>query len=359
MTAHFSHDTMQMIVWNVVLAGGVGSRFWPLSTPERPKQLLPLISDVPMLRDTLDRVLPLADLERTLILTNASLRDAILAMEPSLPPENVVAEPRPAGTAAALAWAARVISARSGPDAVMVCVHADWAIGDVAQFRKTLLEAAAIAHRERALVTVGVVPSRPDPGFGYIQPGALISTESPTSDVRHVARFVEKPDRARAETMVADGYLWNSGIFAWRVGDLLDEIRAHTPEVYPALERAGDDLAAFFAEVKSIAIDVGVLERSSRVLVIPGRFGWDDVGTWAALHRVRALDAHHNALNGRTHVLQSADNVVHAEGSAVVLYGVNDLVVVSRDGLVLVTTREKASDLKTLLDTLPADLRGP
>jgi mannose-1-phosphate guanylyltransferase len=157
---------------------------------------------------------------------------------------------------------------------------------------------------------------------------------------------------------VAAGYLWNSGIFAWRVGDLLAEIRAHTPEVQPALEQAGDDLAAFFAQVQSIAIDVGVLERSDRVLVMAGAFGWDDVGTWAALHRVRSLDADGNALSGRTHVLRAHGNVVHADHGAVVLYGVEDLVVVAQDGLVMVTTRDGAADLKALLDSLPADLKG-
>lgn len=348
-----------MMLWNVVLAGGVGSRFWPMSTPDRPKQLLPLISDEPMLRDSLSRMAPLAPPDRTLVLTNASLRDAVLALEPSLPPENVIAEPRPAGTCAALAWAARVIAARTGRESVMVCVHADWAIGDVEQYRATLHQAALVAESQRALVTVGIVPTRPDVGFGYIQPGEALDVPASTANVRRVARFVEKPNRERAELMVADGYLWNSGIFAWRVGDLLDEIRAHTPEVQPALDAAGDDLEAFFAQVKSIAIDVGVLERSDRVLVIPGRFGWDDVGTWAALHRVRAHDADENATSGRTFAVQSKGNVVHADGPAVVLYGVDDLVVVAKEGLVLVTTREKAADLKTLLDALPADLRGP
>jgi mannose-1-phosphate guanylyltransferase len=339
--------------WNVVLAGGVGSRFWPLSTPERPKQLLSLVSASPMLRDTLERIRPLAPMSQTLVLTNASLRDAVLALEPDLPPENVIAEPRPAGTCAALAWAARVIAQRAGNDAVMICVHADWAIGDVDAYRSTLAEAARVAYEERALVTVGIVPSRPDPGFGYIQPGATVRT-----GVQRVARFVEKPDRARAAQMVADGFLWNSGIFAWCVGDLLEEIRAHTPEVQPALASAGDDLAAFFSRVESVAIDVGVLERSARVLVLPGQFGWDDVGTWAALHRVRALDDQNNAMLGPTFALQATGNVVHADGTRVVLYGVDDLVVVAREGLVMVTTRERAADLKTLLDALPTEVRG-
>jgi mannose-1-phosphate guanylyltransferase len=310
-----------------------------------------------MLRDTLERMSTLAPPSRTLVLTNASLRDAVLALSPSLPSENVIAEPRPAGTCAALAWAARTIQARAGADAVMICVHADWAIGDVAQFRATLHDAAMLAASEQALVTVGVVPSRPDPGFGYIQPGDVLPSGSTAVAARRVARFVEKPSREMAIGMVSDGYLWNSGIFAWRVGDLLDEIRALTPEVQPALEAAGDDLMTFFAHVGSVAIDVGVLERSQRVLVIPGQFGWDDVGTWAALHRVRKLDAQGNAVNGRSIALQAAGNVVHADGPAVVLYGVSDLVVVANGDVVLVTTRDKAADLKTLLDALPADLR--
>jgi mannose-1-phosphate guanylyltransferase len=341
-----------MNAWCVVLAGGVGSRFWPLSTPERPKQLLPLVTETPLLRDTLDRLAPLAPPTRTLVLTNASLAPAVRALLPDVPTANVIPEPRPAGTAAALAWAAHAIAARDGSDAVMVCVHADWAIGDVEGFRTTLLHAATVASDRQALVTVGIVPTRADPGFGYIQPGEAVD-----GDVRTVARFVEKPDRARAAEMVAAGYLWNSGIFAWRVGDLLDEIRALTPEVAPALAAHGDDRDAFFAAVQSVAIDVGVLERSARVLVVPGDFGWDDVGTWGALHRVRRHDAQANAVFGRVHALGAHDNVVHTEGAPVVLYGVEDLVVVVREGVVLVTTREKAADLKTLLDSLPPDLR--
>lgn len=342
-------------LWAVVLAGGVGSRFWPLSTPERPKQLLPLVTAEPMLADTLARLAPLAPPARTLVLTNAGLRDRVRALCPSVPAENVIAEPSPAGTCAALAWAAHVVAERAGGDTPMVCVHADWAIGDVAAFRTTLREAAAVAAERAALVTVGIVPTRPDPGFGYIHPGAAVAP-----GVWAVGRFVEKPDRERAAQMVADGYLWNSGIFAWRAGDLLAELEALTPEVAPALRAADGDLAAFFAGVTApVAIDVGVMERSRRVLVLRGAFGWDDVGTWGALHRVRAHDAAGNAMHGPAFALRARDNVVHAEESRVILYGVDDLVVVAQRGRVLVTTREQASQLKGLLDALPPDFAGP
>jgi len=339
--------------WAVVLAGGVGSRFWPISTPDRPKQLLPLATTEPMLADALARLAPIVPPERTLVLTNAGLVESIAKIAPSLPRENLIAEPKPAGTAAALAWGAHLIEQRGARDDVMISVHADWAIGDAEGFRKALLDAADTAEQQHALVTVGVVPVRPDPGFGYIQPGAPAGPRA-----RRVARFVEKPDRARAESMVRDGFLWNSGIFVWRAGDFLDEIDALTPEIAPHLAAHPDDVAGFFAAIQTpIAVDVGVMERSARVLVLPGDFGWDDVGTWAALKRVRTCDANGNALSGTVHALDSRDNVVHADGNAVVLYGVHDLVVVSRAGLTLVTTTEHASDLKQLIETLPPRIR--
>ena len=337
--------------WVVILAGGVGSRFWPLSTPSLPKQLLPLITDKPLLIDTLERVSAIAPAERTLILTNASLADAIRDACPAVPRGNVIAEPKPAGTAAALTWAAAEIERRDGSDAVMVCVHADWAIGDVAEFRNTLNHAAETADRNRSLVTVGIVPTRPDPGLGYIEPGEKISER-----VSRVGRFVEKPDEARAQKMIEKGALWNSGIFAWRVGDFLDEVRALTPEVAPALEQiSGGEkgLQKFFSEVKSIAVDVGVLERSNKVQVIAGDFGWDDIGTWGALSRVGKADANQNVVSGDAFALFSSHNVVHAENHTVVLFGVKDLVVVAKDGVTLVTTVEKSANLKTVMDSLP------
>ena len=342
--------------WAVVLAGGVGSRFWPLSTPSRPKQLLPLIDERPLLVATLQRMAELVPPERTLVLTNASLVAPIAAALPQLSRDNIIPEPRPAGTAAALAFAAAEIERRSGSEAVMICVHADWAIADEPEFRLTLARAAQIAREEHGLVTVGIVPTRPDPGFGYIEPGDALAG----SPARRVRRFIEKPTRELAMELCATSCLWNSGIFVWRVGDFLDAIRKHTPEVAPALAEIDgrpDSLDRFFSKVKSVSVDVGVLERSDRVFVVPGDFGWDDVGTWASLHRVRTADSHGNVVNGNALVSESANNVVYAEGNAVVLFGVSDLVVVARDGLTLVTTRERSVDLKNLIDSLPPEMQ--
>lgn len=232
----------------------------------------------------------------------------------------------------------------------MICIHADWAIGDDAKFREALLRAEALAVKTRSLVTVGIVPTRADPGFGYIQP------ESEAGDPSRVKRFVEKPDRVRADEMRNSGYLWNSGIFVWRVGDFLKEVDEHTPELAAALRHGADaDAAQFFGSVvMPVSVDVGVLERSSKVMVVPGDFGWDDIGTWAALSRVRSKDEFGNVTSGDAHLLDCADNVVHADGGQVVMYGVNDLVVVVENGLTLVTTTERASDLKRLVESLSA-----
>lgn len=336
--------------WAVVLAGGVGSRFWPLSTPERPKQLLPLVSNKPLLRDTVDRLGPIVDPSHTLILTNANLVKPIRSLLPPIPRENIIAEPRPAGTAAALAWAALTIERRDGPEATMLSVHADWSIGNDARFREVLLLAEAAATRTHTLVTVGVVPSRPDTGFGYIQP-----SDPDEASGSPVLRFVEKPDRQRAEKMVSEGYLWNSGIFVWKVGDFLAQIRKHARELARAMALGPDGEASdFFGRVANpVSVDVAVLERSKDVTVVPGDFGWDDVGTWSALARVRTKDEFGNVTAGNVHLLDGADNVVHADSGAVVLYGVDNLVVVARDGLTLVTTKEKAADLKRLVESLP------
>jgi mannose-1-phosphate guanylyltransferase len=338
--------------WAVVLAGGVGSRFWPLSTPSRPKQLLPLVDDRPMLVSALDRLEALVPAERTLILTNASLRDIVRKHVPRVPAENIIAEPRAVGTGGALAWAATEIERRDGPGAIMISIHADWAIGDDEGFRAALDRAATVAEREHALVTVGVVPTRPDTGFGYIRPGAPLGGGAFT-----VARFVEKPNRANAERMIDEGALWNSGIFAWRVGDFLGEVRTLTPELAPALAAANGSAERFFRDATPVTVDVGVLERSTKVVVMPGSFSWDDIGTWAALARVRDRDARGNAVRGPVVLVESDENVVYADGTDVVLYGVQNLVVVVRDGLTLVTTKDASSDLKSLIADLPPRLR--
>lgn len=339
--------------WTVILAGGVGSRFWPLSTPERPKQLLPLATEKPLLQDAVERLRPMVDADHMLILTNADLVVPIRELLPELPRENIIAEPKPAGTAAALAWAARVIQQRDGDDATMLSVHADWAIADDVQFREELERGEKHAQKTHTLVTVGIVPTRADPGFGYIQPS------DPNRPISPVKRFVEKPDQERAEKLRAEGYLWNSGIFIWTVGDFLAQAKQHAVELRNALSLEEEaDASEFFAAVPSpISVDNAVLERSRNVAVVRGDFGWDDIGTWSALGRVRDKDEFGNVTTGDVHMLDCTDNVVHVDGGRVVMYGVEKLVVVVHDGLTLVTTCDKATDLKRLVESLPGSER--
>lgn len=350
----------EVAMYAIVLAGGIGSRFWPLSTPELPKQLLPLVNDRPLIADTVARLAPLIPPERVLIATSADIADRIHAAIPEIPERNMIVEPYPLGTAAALAMAVREIERRAGPRTVVVTLHADLAVGFPDEFRMQLKRAGALAARERTLVAVGVRPTRPETGFGYIMPGSAIDFSTGIADggACHVARFREKPGAHLAEEMIRDGALWNSGIYVWDAGTVLDELRAFTHELaegMPALESG--DLATFIGRIQSVSLERGLLERTDNLLVLPADFGWDDVGTWACLRRSRDLDDHGNGAKGAAHFVDSTSNVVHAESGTVVLYGVHKMLVVSLDGLTFVTPLERAPDLKPLLDALPGSMR--
>ncbi len=337
--------------WAVLLAGGSGTRFWPLSTPENPKQLLPLSGSGPSARESVDRLIGLIPRERILVVAGESLADR-LRERLGLPHDNVLVEPRAASTAPALIWATWE-ARRRDPEAEILSLHADWAVGDAAAFRRTAEQALVAARRHDRLVTVGVVPSRPETGYGYIVPGAPLD-----ENARTVARFSEKPDAATALDLMAAGALWNSGLFAWTADRLLAEVRRLTPEVSVALEPLErGDVRGFFRAVTPISIDVGVLERSDAVAVLPGAFAWDDVGTWQALARVRPKDTSGNVVVGRASLHEAHDCIVWSERDTVVLNGVQDLVVVQANGHILVMPTERAASMKQLLDSLPADVR--
>jgi mannose-1-phosphate guanylyltransferase len=337
--------------WAVILAGGSGTRFWPLSTPERPKQLLPLAGARSTAEDTVDRLLGLIPRERVLVVAGAALAGP-LRERLALPADNFLIEPRAASTGPALVWATSE-ARRRDPDAEVLSLHADWAVGDAAAFRRTADAALTAARRFDRLVTVGVVPSRPETGYGYLVPGAEIG-----AGVRDVARFSEKPDAAAALDLMAAGALWNSGLFAWTAERLWQEVKAHTPELASHLAALdAGDADAFFRDVTPVSIDVGVLERSGAVAMVSGAFAWDDVGTWQALARVRPKDPRGNVVVGPAFLHEARDCVVWAEQDTVVLWGVQDLVVVQANGRILVMPAERAAGMKQLLDALPSDVR--
>lgn len=344
-------------LWGVILAGGIGSRFWPASTPARPKQLLRLASDRPMIRDTVDRIEPLIPVDRLRVLTGESLSRAMAPTLDEFSAENYLLEPRAAGTGPVLAWAAWVIHQRQ-PDAVMVSLHADHIIEPASLFREQLLEAATLADSHNLLFTLGATPNRPEIGYGYIRPGKPIHAPDIGSEAFEVGGFVEKPDLPTATRYVESGYLWNSGIFIWRVSDLLEQLERHSPEIaahLPALDRGG--APEFFASVPTISIDEGLLERSDRVGVLRTRFRWDDVGAWDAVFRSQPLDSAGNAVIGEGYAVDSGDSVLYAEDGPVVAFGVQNLVIVRSSGVTFVMDRRRSAELKKLLGALPERLR--
>lgn len=340
--------------WAAVLAGGSGTRFWPLSTPDHPKQFLPLAGDEALLRQAVRRLEGLVPWERILVVTGAAFVDQTRALLPELPPDNVLGEPQPAGTGPALTWATHVVRARDAGGTVL-SLHADWYIGDGAAFRRTASHALDAAERHDVLVTVGIVPTRTEVGYGYIELGETLDAHT-----RRVERFIEKPDRDRAASLIARGALWNSGLFAWTAPRFFAETAEHATEIAPHVETlARSGPAAFFAAVTPIVIDISHFERSGRVAVVPGRFDWDDVGTWASLQRVRETDAAGNVRVGQALTHDAERCVVWADDGPVVLDGVRDLVVVRANGITLVTTPDRAARLKILLEHLPDELRAP
>jgi len=338
--------------WAVVLAGGSGTRFWPLSTAERPKQFLHLTGAHSLLEQAVSRLEGLVPPERVLIVTGRPYVTATRTVLPEIPESNVLAEPRAASTAPALTWATTVAAARD-PDATVLSLHADWHVGDDAAFRTAATRALETARRHDVLVTVGIRPSRPEIGYGYIQPGDPLDQTA-----RRVRRFIEKPSADRAQSLIAEGSLWNSGLFAWSAARFLAETKAVAPEIAPHLPHLeAGDLEAFFAAVTPVAVDVSHFERSRNVAVVAGEFPWDDVGTWGALGRARAPDAAGNVLVGDAVASAASDCVVWADDGPVVLDGVHDLVIVRANGITLVTSRERSAQLKSLLETLPQRLR--
>lgn len=336
-----------MSIWAAILAGGSGTRFWPLSTPERPKQLLPLTGDRPLLAQAVARLRGLVPPEHVLILTGPSLVAGVAATVPEIPEANIFAEPRAASTAPALAWAAHWI-AKHDPGGQMLSLHADWAVGDDTAFRAAAGHALGIAAEQDVLVTVGVKPTRNETGYGYIVPG------EPLGGAHTVKRFVEKPSPARAALLRRRGALWNSGLFAWGAARFLGEAGAYAKELaagWSALN-AGD-APRFFAAVTPVAVDVAVLERTKRLAVVTGTFPWDDIGSWDALLRIRRRDAQGNVTVGNVTLGDDVRNsVIWSENERIAVTGVEDMVVVRANGQTLVMPTGRADRLKELVKQL-------
>ncbi|MCO5044140.1 MAG: sugar phosphate nucleotidyltransferase [Kiritimatiellae bacterium] len=344
----------------VILAGGRGERFWPLSRAARPKQLLALVGNRPLLAQAVGRLEGLIPPERVLVLTNADLVQASREAAPELPPANIIGEPVGRDTAPAVALATALVKARD-PKGVFAILTADHVMGDLPHFRETLAAGMDIAESGDYLVTIGIQPNEPSTGFGYIEQGDDFSTVRGIP-FKRVRRFVEKPDRSTAESYLASGrFAWNSGMFVWSVPSIQSALQKYHPELGSKIDEwalaavqpnFAEQLAESFATVRKISIDYAVMEKADNIVVAAGTFAWDDVGSWPALERHFPADHAQNVLIGDATAVASAQNIVYSQGRLTALVGVKDLIVVQAEDATLVCHRDHAQNIKELLATL-------
>jgi mannose-1-phosphate guanylyltransferase len=353
-------------LYALILAGGSGERFWPLSRRARPKQLLKLVSDKTLLEETVDRLDGLVPPGRILILTNVDQEVAVRELLPDLPPENIVAEPSKRDTAAAVALATAWVAARDHR-ATMLVLPADHVIKDRVAFQQTMQTAARAAEETGALVTIGIKPTWACPGFGYIEQGvpAPLPGRSTPNDVFRVLRFREKPNAELADTFVRNGnFRWNAGMFVWSVSTVLSEFNRHAPVLADFISQIlapGNWETALrnrFRDLPIISFDYAIMEKADRVLMVEANFDWDDVGGWRAVASYLAQDEHENASNCDLTILQADKNIVFSETpTKVALLGVHNLIVIRTGDTILVCNRRDAEKIKDLVAKLPPELQ--
>jgi len=352
------------LLYGVVLAGGKGERFWPLSRANRPKQFLRLTSNKTMIEETIDRVLPLIPTEQIRIITGRSMTKMVLEAVPSLSDRNIISEPFGRNTAAAIGLAAVHLS-KDDPRAVLAVLSADHLIQPADRLLKILEESAAIASKNHHLITLGIVPTRPEIGYGYIKVGKRYDYTG-DEQVYHVSTFTEKPRLAVAKEYYFSGnFLWNSGMFVWSAKAILEAVEKCQPELSALLteyaEHVGraDEIEArmrLYQKATSISIDFAVLEKADNVLTVKADILWDDIGGWSALGRYKDKDSDHNVLIGKTTMLDSYEMTVYNEDDAIIAcLGVSDLIVVRSGDIVLVAHKTRSADIKQLLVQLGQD----
>lgn len=344
------------------MAGGSGTRFWPASRQAVPKQFLPIAGGRSMLAQTAARLRGAVEWEKTIVVTSRDHADLARKHLPKLPPENLLAEPLGRNTAACVAWAAIEIGKRE-PDSVQAVLPSDHVIAPAKEFRRVLLAAAEEAAERSALLTFGIRPTSPATGYGWIEAGPPVAQRRGTP-VHRVERFVEKPDRARAEAFLAGGrHLWNSGMFVWRTDVILHSLGEHAGALHERLRRAVDEgaIESAYADLPSVSIDVAVLEKAAEVLVVPVDFTWSDVGSWSALPGILPVDQAGNCAAGGAALLAEDSTGCVAwgkSGELTALLGVHDLVVVRSGKVTLVCPRERAQDVRRLVARLEREAPG-
>lgn len=344
----------------VIMAGGSGTRFWPRSTASEPKQFLPLLGGRSLLAETVDRIAPLVPPERVVVVTGEAFVERTRREAPALPPENVIGEPLGRNTAPCVVLAAGWCAARYGGDEVMAVLPADHHIGRAERFLEILRAGEAFCAENPYLLTLGIRPTGPETGYGYLEIGEEIGGEG-TIPVHRVKRFVEKPDRTTAEGYLETGrFLWNSGMFLWRTGVIVEALERHIPESGEAIalyrKAAPRDLGRIVKEtypkLPALSIDYALMEKAEAVAAIPADFPWSDVGSWSALDGLLPADGEGNRVSGEHVGIDTKGCVIHAPGRLVATIGVEDLIVVETDRALLVCPKERAQEVKALVERL-------
>ena len=342
----------------LIMAGGRGERFWPQSRMDMPKQFLSLTGDgKTMIQLTVERIRTLVELEDIFIATNENYRELVKAQLPGLPEENILCEPIGRNTAPCIGLGAEHIFRRCG-DALMLVLPSDHLIKYNSIFCQALEDACAVAERGENLVTLGITPNNPDTGYGYIK-----FDPSQTLDrAFRVERFVEKPDLETAKSYLASHeYLWNSGMFIWRTSTILANLKRYLPDMYEGLERIGEAIGTpeqepalerEFRAFKSVSIDYGVMEKAENIYCLAGNFGWDDVGSWLAVSRIRKTNEFGNVDNGNVVTIDTKRSIIQGGDKLIATVGLRDIIIVDTDDAILICDKDSAGDIKKVLENL-------
>ena len=346
----------------LIMAGGRGERFWPKSRKRFPKQFLTLTnSDRTMIQSTVDRILPMVNPEDIFIATNRDYRELVRKQLPQIPEENILCEPEAKNTAPCIGWGAVAMRKKYG-DAMMVVLPSDHIVLQPLLYHSVLRNAIAAAEETDALVTLGIPPSSPNTGYGYIQ----FDTESLPGGhgAFRVKHFAEKPDLETAKRYLAGGeYLWNSGMFIWKISAILREMQEYLPENYEELQAIEaaigtpaeqEILESRFIRMKSISVDYGIMERSKNVYVLPASFGWDDVGSWLAVGRINPTNDMGNVIKGDVVTVNSTRCIVQGDRKTIAMVGLEDIIIVDTPDALLVCSKESAGDIKRVVEILRA-----